>query len=446
MNNKVFMSIFITLIVSSLAFAQRPQGPPGAGGPPPNGGMRPGGNMQQGPRQPQDDWLKRLDANKDGKLDSAEFKSAIDASFSEYDQNSNGVIEANEMRRPPRNGGNGNGPIAQGGDRPDGPPAGQIGRGRPLGPPPGQPGMQQGPPMGQGMRPDGPQMSLENKKVLPPFFFLDRSTEGASTSKADFERIVRGVFTELDKNGDGLITREEARTPKRQGGDSEGFAPPPPNGQFIAAELRFGDKLTKSQPFSAETVIEDTRRLYDGTTVTKQSRGAFYRDGAGRTRREQPLEMVGGFNIAGGDGKPQMLVFINDFDANTQYFLDINNKVARTHSLGHNPPPETHSPPDAKTESLGTKMIEGVQAEGTRVTFEIPAGQIGNGQPIQVVSESWFSTELQMVVLSRHLDPLAGEHLFKLVNIKRSEPSADLFSVPPGFRIEKGPRRAPDKE
>ena len=65
---------------------------------------------------------------------------------------------------------------------------------------------------------------------------------------------------------------------------------PPPNAMFIAAELRFGDKLVKGQPFSAETVIEDTRRLYDGTTVTKTTKGAFYRDSAGKTRREQPLE------------------------------------------------------------------------------------------------------------------------------------------------------------
>ena len=37
------------------------------------------------------------------------------------------------------------------------------------------------------------------------------------------------------------------------------MTPPPPNGQFIAAELRFGDRLVKGQPFSAETVIEDSR-------------------------------------------------------------------------------------------------------------------------------------------------------------------------------------------
>ena len=104
--------------------------------------------------------------------------------------------------------------------------------------------------------PDGRRLSL------PPFFFIDRAEAGTSTSRAEFERIARGVFAEMDKNSDGLISREESRPPRRPEGPPEGNAPPPPNGRFIAAELRFGDRLVKNQPFSAETVIEeeDVRR------------------------------------------------------------------------------------------------------------------------------------------------------------------------------------------
>ena len=376
--------------------------------------MRPGGEG----RPPKEDWMKQVDTNKDGKLDAAELQTAIDTSFTEWDKDGNGTIEASELPRHPRGG--------------DGPPMGQGMR----------PG---GPPMGlQGDRPQGP----DGKKMLPPFFFADKVEKDTATTKSDFERIVRGVFAEMDKNNDGVISREESKPPRREGEapGQPGMPPPPPNAKFIAAELRFGDKLVKGQPFSAETVLEDTRRLYDGSTVTKSNKGAFYRDGTGRTRREQPLEMVGGVSIAGTDGKPQMLVFINDFGTKTQYFLDLNNKVARRHGIGGNPPGEPGMPPDAKTESLGKKTIEGVETEGTRVTFEIPAGQLGNDKPMQVVTENWFSPELQMIVYSRHLDPLAGEHIFKLVNIKRSEPSADLFSVPSGFRIEGGPDKAPIKE
>ena len=61
------------------------------------------------------------------------------------------------------------------------------------------------------------------------------------------------------------------------------------------------------------------------------------------------------------------------------------------------------------------------------------------------ISEKWFSPELQILVMSRHLDPIAGEHVFKLVNIRRIDPSVDLFTIPVGFRIENQPNRAPER-
>src|SRR3989442_2879522 len=39
--------------------------------------------------------------------------------------------------------------------------------------------------------------------------------------------------------------------------------------------------------------------------------------------------------------------------------------------------------PRRKTESLGKQLIEGVEAEGTRITLTITAGEIGNTLPIQ---------------------------------------------------------------
>jgi hypothetical protein len=86
-------------------------------------------------------------------------------------------------------------------------------------------------------------------------------------------------------------------------------------------------------------------------------------------------------------------------------------------------------------------MIEGVNVEGTRITFEIPAGKIGNDKAILVITERWYSPELQAIVMSKHLDPLAGEQTFRLVNIMRTEPSAEMFQIPKGFRIENPPKR-----
>jgi len=97
--------------------------------------------------------------------------------------------------------------------------------------------------------------------------------------------------------------------------------------------------------------------------------------------------------------------------------------------------------PDAKTESLGKQTIEGVEAEGTRITTTIPAGQIGNEQPIQIVSERWFAPDLQTFVLTKRNDPMAGETVYKLSNITRADPDPSLFQVPAGYTVTDGPAK-----
>ena len=79
------------------------------------------------------------------------------------------------------------------------------------------------------------------------------------------------------------------------------------------------------------------------------------------------------------------------------------------------------------------RSIEGVEAEGTRTTVTIPAGEIGNERAIEIVSERWYSPELQLVVMTRHSDPRLGETTYKLTNINRTEPAKTLFEVPAGL-------------
>ena len=96
-------------------------------------------------------------------------------------------------------------------------------------------------------------------------------------------------------------------------------------------------------------------------------------------------------------------------------------------------------PSKAKTESLGKQTIEGVEAEGTRSTMTIPAGEIGNELPINIVSERWYSPELQTIVMTRRSDPRMGETVYRLTNINRSEPARSLFEVPADYTIKEGP-------
>jgi hypothetical protein len=91
------------------------------------------------------------------------------------------------------------------------------------------------------------------------------------------------------------------------------------------------------------------------------------------------------------------------------------------------------------TEQLGKQTIEGVEAEGQRITVTIEAGKIGNDRPIVTVNERWYSPELQTVIFSKNSDPRIGETIYKLINIDRSEPDPSLFQVPADYTVEEGP-------
>ncbi len=91
---------------------------------------------------------------------------------------------------------------------------------------------------------------------------------------------------------------------------------------------------------------------------------------------------------------------------------------------------------ELKTVSLGTRTIDGVSAEGTRHTRVIPAGQVGNDKPIEIVSERWFSPELQAVVMTKRTDPRMGDTTYKMINIRQGEPERALFEPPSDYTVK----------
>jgi hypothetical protein len=90
----------------------------------------------------------------------------------------------------------------------------------------------------------------------------------------------------------------------------------------------------------------------------------------------------------------------------------------------------------AVKKDLGTRDINGIKAEGKSRSYEIPAGEIGNRNPIVVSDETWFSPELQVTVYTRHSDPRSGDTVFRLENLKREEPAAALFTVPSDYTVK----------
>jgi hypothetical protein len=228
--------------------------------------------------------------------------------------------------------------------------------------------------------------------------------------------------------------------------------------RLVTAAGGVADELVKGAPYSADIITESTQTLPDGNRIRHSATTRLYRDGEGRVRREQSLRSLA---ASGADADSPRVIFINDPVAGVSYALNPKDRaatksglVAPPHGRGSGRPPagaprgkgapkgDRPQPPDAnaKTESLGRRAIEGLQADGTRTTTTIPPGQIGNEQPIHIVSETWYSPEIRTVVLTKRSDPRFGETVTRLANVSRAEPPASLFAVPADFKVSEAPR------
>jgi len=221
-----------------------------------------------------------------------------------------------------------------------------------------------------------------------------------------------------------------------------------------AERFEFENKNVTGAPYSAQAVTETTQVLSDGNRIVRKTTSSIARDSMGRTRREQNLDFVGPWATA---GKPLMLVLISDPVAGSSYALNSDSHTAIKTPVGadmeaklkigarakidaeRNGPVVISTMASAKTtpktESLGTQTVGGVQAEGKRVTETIPAGKIGNERDINIVSETWYSPELQTTVMTKNSDPRSGEVVYTLTNINRSEPDPTLFQVPADYKL-----------
>jgi hypothetical protein len=253
------------------------------------------------------------------------------------------------------------------------------------------------------------------------------------------------------------------------------------------AQFGLETRVTRGAPYSGEAVTEFVQTLVDGNRIVRRSTTRVYRDGDGRTRRETVSEAAGGAEMDS--------VIITDPVAGSSVVLDPATRTAhrapamfakvdggniavaggmRQYSsarvAGGDPagepaatrivvpegagertmtfraPPERISRGAEAKEDLGQQTIEGVVANGTRTTTTIPAGAVGNEQPITIVSEQWFSPDLRVLVFTRHSDPRVGETTYRLTNISRAEPDRALFQAPADYTLKEPPpmlRRSP---
>lgn len=224
--------------------------------------------------------------------------------------------------------------------------------------------------------------------------------------------------------------------------------------ELMGFEGMHGGKVVKGAPFSATATAQTTETLQDGSQIHRTTQISMYRDSQGRSRHETTFN---GFGALAAEGGPKKMISISDPVAGARFLLNEDQKVARRMSFREGPDSATADARIAareskresrraeqeaagllKTESLGTQMVNGVSAEGTRVTRTIPVGQIGNDKALQIVSERWYSPDLQIVVKSARTDPRFGTTTYNVTNIQRAEPAATLFTVPSDFTVQEG--------
>ena len=247
-------------------------------------------------------------------------------------------------------------------------------------------------------------------------------------------------------------------------------------------KMAFDAKVVPNAPYQAEATTESVMTLSDGNRIVKKTTTRVYRDSAGRTRKE----------TLGPDGQVTA-VFISDPVAKTNFAVDPQTQTASRASVfyaishvdsepalagtishatstqsagtvtvttsagaGTTVPHEVQrsivvtasdggvvkvetdltTRGDVTKEDLGEQTVEGVLAKGSRTTTVMPAGSVDNDQPIRIVSEEWFSPELQVLVLTKHSDPRMGDTTYRLVDISRTEPAKALFELPAGYTIK----------
>lgn len=246
----------------------------------------------------------------------------------------------------------------------------------------------------------------------------------------------------------------------------EGSPPPPPPGEsggqimirtggrgigmgFMGFEAGIAGKTVRNAPFSATVSTEVTRTLADGNKIDEKITGSIARDSEGRTRRDMTLPGAAMMTSAMGGEIPHA-VFIGDPVAGTSYILHPDAKVAdqvpfrpmkkalRAFRNDSGMRTKRQATDEWTTTDLGTQTINGVAAQGTRITRTIPAGKIGNERPIVIVTERWYSLDLQTYVLTKSNDPLTGDTVFQLTDIQRQEPDAALFQVPSDYVVRQG--------
>ena len=233
-------------------------------------------------------------------------------------------------------------------------------------------------------------------------------------------------------------------------------------------------EIVKNQPYQAQAVTAVKQTLADGSHTSQTTAATVARDSEGRTVRIQKMGAMGPWKSTSGSSEANGPTLTTIFDPVAKTHVDYTSDSKIAHVLAmpplppggapgegrgfaffssgagqggpgpvtlsvqdHGDPPQPLPAREDKTESLGAKSIEGIPVTGTKTTNTIPTGTIGNDKDLLITRETWYSSDLKLVVQSTQIDPRFGETTYSLTNIQRGEPDPSLFQVPAGYTIEK---------
>jgi hypothetical protein len=244
----------------------------------------------------------------------------------------------------------------------------------------------------------------------------------------------------------------------------------PPEGEPVPGLMPFANA-----PFSAEAVTTVSQRLRDGTRLEQSTTARYYRDTRGRLRAELLMEgLREPKTMSERHIRLTVCPFAREFpdvpeprcytlDPVTQskqtgnpwvlplttvrpYFIGV--PVGGIRFIGFTRAQdvlrrEPHAFADSVVnEELGPRRIAGVDTTGKRTSLTVPAGFRRNEAPLDLIDEEWEAAELGLLIYARYSDSNGGFVEYRLKNIRRAEPSPDLFVIPANYST--GPRSRSD--
>jgi hypothetical protein len=196
-------------------------------------------------------------------------------------------------------------------------------------------------------------------------------------------------------------------------------------------------------PFSAEVEQDMTQLLKDGSSFHRKTAALIARDSQGRIHNER-------HEVLPAYSKRKPIVYsVHLYDPETRLntFLNPSTHIATQRPVDR--PPLTEPPnviwsrqvaaepanPNLKVADLGKSVMDGLEVHGYRSTQTIAAQASGTDRPVVVTDEYWYSEELHLNLLTNHNDPRTGALVITVTQINVNEPDADLFTIPPDYKL-----------